>query len=134
MDYLTNREAAIGMRLARAQELEDALTQELDDVLQAQDSLATQSQIEEDAEQYNQAAEQPDPLPSKAYLLIDPTDYAVITPKLESRFDQLRGPPVGEIAFFLRTAVFFPSQYLPWIFTLRHPNAATCPIKQRCEH
>ncbi|KAJ0132126.1 Uncharacterized protein HZ326_24789 [Fusarium oxysporum f. sp. albedinis] len=56
------------------------------------DSLVARSQMEEDAEQ-------PDPFLSKAHLLMDPTDYEVITPTLDSRFDQVRRPPVGDKAF-----------------------------------
>jgi hypothetical protein len=106
-------------------------------MLHAQASLAAQVQSDREAEQYNQAAGQPEPRPSKASLLIDPTDYAVMSPKLDSRFDQVRGSPVGERAFSkssLRTAILFPAKYPRWDFTLRHPNAAARPIKERCQH
>ncbi|SCV39614.1 uncharacterized protein FFB14_07260 [Fusarium fujikuroi] len=148
MDYLTDRESAIRKRLAMAQErvalareVEVALTQELHDVLQsqrqAQGLLPAQSQINEDVEQYSEAVEQPDPPPSKAYLLIDPTDSEVVTPTLDPRFDQVKGSPVGDGAFskvFLRKVFFAQSRYPIRHSTLRHPKAATCLIKQRCRH
>ncbi|PNP85443.1 hypothetical protein FNYG_01272 [Fusarium nygamai] len=144
MDYLTNRVAAIRKRLAQAQdraalaqEVVVALTQELDDIILSRDWLAAHSQIGEDVQQYAQAAEQPDPLPSKAYLLIDPNEDEAMSTKLDFRFDQVTGLPIGDKAFsknFLRTVFFSGSQYPLRHFTLRHKKAATCPIKQRCEH
>lgn len=148
MDYLTDRESAIRKRLAMAQErvalareVEVALTQELHEVLQAQQQaqglLPSESEIDEDKEHCSEAEEQPDPPPSKAYLLIDPTDSEVVTPTLDPRFDQVKGSPVGDGAFskaFLRKVFFAQSRYPIRHFTLRHPKAATCPIKQRCRH
>ncbi|KAG5825437.1 hypothetical protein H9Q74_004493 [Fusarium xylarioides] len=144
MDYLTNHVTAIRKRLAHAQErvalaqeVVVAYTQELDDIILSQDWLEAHSQTEEGVGQYNQAAEQPDPLPNKAYLLIDPTDDEALTSELDFRFDPVTGPPVGDKAFsrnFLRTVFFSGPRYPLQHFTLRHPKGATCPIKQRCEH
>ncbi|RBR16116.1 hypothetical protein FVER53590_13444 [Fusarium verticillioides] len=141
MDYLTNRVAAIRKRLAQAedrvalaQEVVVALTQELDDIIQSPDWLAAHPQ---DARHYTQAAEQPAPLPSKAYLLIDPDEDEALSTELDFRFDPVAGLPVVDKAFsknFLRTVFFSGQKYPVRHFTLRHPKAAACPIKQRCEH
>ncbi|KAF5982354.1 hypothetical protein FBULB1_4350 [Fusarium bulbicola] len=144
MDWLTKYETCIRKRLELAQdrvtldqELVVALNRELYDILRAQNSQGAQSHTEEDIEQYNQAVERPDPLPSKTYLLIDPIDSKVMTSTLDFRFDQVRGSPVGDRGFsetFLRTVFLSPWQYLIRHFTLRPPKAATCPIKLQCEH
>ncbi|KAF5628136.1 hypothetical protein F25303_10512 [Fusarium sp. NRRL 25303] len=87
--------------------------------------------------QYSEAVEQPDPPLSKAYLLIDPTDSEAVTPTLDPRLEQVKGSPVGDGAFsktFLRKVFFAQSRYPIRHFTLRHPKAATCLIKQRCRH
>ncbi|KAF5694769.1 C6 transcription factor [Fusarium denticulatum] len=144
MEYLNNRVAAIRKRLAQAQDRvtlaqEDvvALTQELEDIIYSRDWLAAHSQTGQDVQRYTQAVEQPDPLPSKAYLLIDPSDEEDMTTKLDFRFDPVAGLPVGNKPFsknFLRTVFFSGSRYPVRHFTLRHPKAGACPIKQRCEH
>ncbi|KAF5598239.1 hypothetical protein FPCIR_3261 [Fusarium pseudocircinatum] len=144
MEYLNNRVAAIRKRLvqaqdrvALAQEVVVALTQELNDIIQSRDWLVAHSQTERDVQQDTQAAEQPDPLPSKAYLLIDPSGEEEMTIELDLRFDPVAGLPVGNKPFsknFLRTVFFSGSRYPVRHFTLRHPKAGACPIEQRCEH
>jgi hypothetical protein len=144
MDYLNHRVAAIRKRLAHAQErvvlaqeVAIALTQELDDIILSRDWLAAHSQTEQDVQQYTQVAERPDPLPSKAYLLIDPNKDEDTTSDLDFRFDLVSGFPLGDKAFsknFLRTVFFSGSRYPVRHFTLRHKKAGACPIKQRCEH
>ncbi|KAF5606424.1 uncharacterized protein FSUBG_6031 [Fusarium subglutinans] len=144
MDWLTQYETYIRKRLelaqdrvTLAQELVVALNHELRDILRAQNLQGAQSHTEEEIEQYSLAVERPDFFPSKAYLLIDPIDCQVITSTLDPRFDQVRGSPVGVRGFyetFLRTVFLSPWQYPIRYFTLRHPKAATCPIKLQCEN
>ncbi|KAI7759005.1 hypothetical protein LZL87_010000 [Fusarium oxysporum] len=135
MDYPSDRETTL--RTPLVQGLDDSLTQELDDVPHAQGSLGSRCENDRDAEQYIQGAEQYESRPSKASLMIDPTDYTVMNPRLDSRFDQVRGPSAGERAFsntFLRTTVLFPFKYPSREITLRHQNAAACPAKEPCDH